>query len=102
MSTANTIGEQWDDHPAGSSGNFFAIDRRTFAKVCTLGLNAIVVYLVQARGTARDNRRTSWSVHAVENYTAISRARAREAINSLCAAGIERVLKEGTQPQYDP
>jgi hypothetical protein len=96
-----TMGEDPVNQPAGSYGNFFAVDRRTFAKVSTLGLNATVVYLVQARGTGRDNRLTSWSIHAVEKYTAISRLRAREAIKRLCAAGIERALKEGTVPQYE-
>ena len=40
---------------------FFAIDRRAWARVCALGLNAAVAYLVVACGTGGDNRTTSLS-----------------------------------------
>jgi hypothetical protein len=33
-------------------GDFFAVDRRTWARACDLGLNPAVAYLVLARGTS--------------------------------------------------
>jgi hypothetical protein len=50
---------------------FFAVDRRTWERVCELGLNRAVAYLVLARGTGKTNRETAWSVMAIENYTGI-------------------------------
>ena len=54
-------------------GGFFQIDRRTWARVCDLGMNPAAAYLVQASGTGGDNRTTSWSTNAIEKYTGISR-----------------------------
>lgn len=85
----------------GVRSGFFAIDQRTFAKVCELGRNAATAYLVQACGTGRDHRTSAWSVNAVETYTGISRGRAQDAITKL----VEKryVLKSGprTRPRYD-
>jgi hypothetical protein len=75
-------------------GNFFAIDRRAWRRVCRLGMNAMVTYLVLARGTGWDNLTTGWSVHAVEKWSGISRARAREAHDALVRAGLT-VPREG-------
>jgi hypothetical protein len=82
-------------------GDFFAVDRESWAAVLGLGLNAAVVYLVLARGTGRDNSTTSWSVNAVEKYTAISRHRARAALHSLVQAGLIRWKTPGNRPRYD-
>jgi hypothetical protein len=60
----------------GNTVQFFAIDRRSWAAVCGQGLNAAIVYLVMARGSGGDQRTTSWSINAVENYTGVSRSRA--------------------------
>ena len=54
-----------DKKGLGEWKGFFAIDQRTFAKVCELGRNAATAYLVQACGTGRDNRTTAWSVKSV-------------------------------------
>jgi hypothetical protein len=89
--------------PAGSGsarGGFFAVDRRTWARTCSLGMNAAVAYLVLARGTARDNHTTAWSVQAVEKYTSISRGRAQQALELLAKNGLIEVLREGTRPKY--
>src|SRR3954465_14652799 len=89
--------------PAGDGsarGGFFAVDRRTWARTCSLGMNAVVAYLVLARGTARDNRTTAWSVQAVEKYTSISRGRAQQALELLAKNGLIEVLREGTRPKY--
>jgi hypothetical protein len=69
--------------------------------VCALGLNEAVSYLVQARGTARDNRTTTWSVESIERYTGISRHRAAAALKALQANGFTKLLRAGTKPKYD-
>jgi hypothetical protein len=66
-----------------STGGFFAIDRRTWSRVCEFGVTPAVSYLVLARGTGPDNAMTSWSVNAIETYTGISRPRAEGAIKVL-------------------
>jgi tetratricopeptide (TPR) repeat protein/DNA-binding transcriptional ArsR family regulator len=90
-----------DANTRGSVGNFFAIDRRTFARVCELGMNAIVAYLVMGCGSERQNLLTAWSVNAIERYTGISRSRARIAIEALTGAKIVRVIQQGTHPFYE-
>lgn len=82
-------------------GRFFAVDRRTWAQVCGLGINPTVAYLVLACFSARDNRTTDASVNAIERYTGISRGRAKAAIKALIEARVVRCLREGTCPQYD-
>jgi hypothetical protein len=67
----------------GGRGGFFAVDRRAWARVCRLGMNSAVAYLVLARGTGGDNRTTKWSTNAIERYTGISRSRAAKAIADL-------------------
>lgn len=70
---------------AAGSG-FFAIDRRTWAKVHDLGKNPMVAYLVLARGTGGDNKSTNWSTQAVANYAGIGIERAKSAIAQLVSA----------------
>ena len=79
---------------------FFAIDRRSWAKVCDLGMPAAVVYVVLATGTGPDNATTSWSTHAVEKYTGVGRKRAKRAIDTLVEAGLVRRVRMGTRPAY--
>ena len=81
-------------------GEFFAIDRRAWARVCELGINPAVVYLVLARGTGADNRTSTWSVQAIEKYTSISRGRAQDALKTLQRVGLMQVLRDGTRPKY--
>jgi hypothetical protein len=81
-------------------GEFFAIDRRAWARVCTLGMNAAVAYLVQVRGTGADQRTTSWSVNAIESYTGIGRPNAQKAIKALEQAGLVHIVQTGTRPRY--
>jgi hypothetical protein len=85
---------------AAGSG-FFAIDRRAWERVCGRGINTAVAYLVQARGTGRDNRTTSWSTQAVETHTGIGRIRAKVAIRDLLQSGFSRLIVEGTRPRYE-
>ncbi|HEX5660866.1 MAG TPA: hypothetical protein VFX59_26920 [Polyangiales bacterium] len=86
---------------ASGRGDFFAVDRRCFAKVCVLGLNAAVAYLVLARFSRRDNVNTSASVHAIETYTGVSRGRAGQALQALVDSGFVNVLQAGTKPRYE-
>lgn len=90
--------------PSGKSdrGNFFAVDRRAWNQVCTLGMNAAVAYLVLARGTGGDNRTTKWSTNAIEQYTGISRSRAKAAIQTLEVTGIVHRVSEqkSSRPMY--
>jgi hypothetical protein len=79
---------------------FFAVDRRAWARVCGLGLNAAVAYLMLARGTGKSNRESAWSVLAIENYTGISRGRADKAISTLMEDGVVRKLRDSTKPKY--
>jgi hypothetical protein len=50
----------------------FAIDLTVFRKAHQGGLNQSVCYLVLARGTGKDNSKSSWSINAIERYTGIS------------------------------
>jgi hypothetical protein len=85
-----------------AGGGFFAVDRRTWAKVCEPGMmNEAVAYIVQARGTGRDNRTTTWSVESIERYTGISRHKAAAAIKNLQTKGFTRLLRGGTKPKYE-
>jgi hypothetical protein len=89
-----------NDVPRGTSenGGFFAIDRRIWARVCSIGLNEAVAYLVQACGTGGDNATTAWSVHAVEKYTGIGRSKAKAAIDNLLRAELEKIIDP--KPRY--
>lgn len=79
-------------------GRFFLIDSRICDRVYELGMNAAVAYLVLACGTDRDNRITEWSVHAIEKYTGISRARAAAAVEKLISGKIIRRVSRGDGP----
>lgn len=82
-------------------GEFFAIDVRTWARVCGLGMNPAVAYLVLACFSGRDNTHTAASVNAIETHTGIARSRASEAIQKLIAAGFVRQTQGGTRPRYE-
>lgn len=82
-------------------GKFFQIDRRVWARVCSLGLNPAVAYLVLASGTGADNRSTAWSVHAIERYTSMGRGRAKRAVNALLNNNlITRDPSPQSRPRY--
>ncbi len=84
----------------GQRGNFFAVDGAAWAKVCALGINASVAYLVIARGSQADNRTSAWSVNAVEQRTGISRPRAVKAVEALIAAKLLQRTGSTTAPVY--
>jgi hypothetical protein len=84
-------------------GQFFAIDRRNWAKACDCGINEAAAYLVLACGTGRDNRTTSWSCEAVHKCTGLVWSRGKQAIESLCRAGLIGRAEAHTrqQPRYE-
>jgi hypothetical protein len=88
--------------PDDRRGHFFAVDRRAWARVCGLGMNPAVAYLVQARGTGGDNRTTKWSTNSIEQHTGIGRSRAAAAIAELERGGLVVRLAESTpsRPKY--
>ena len=90
-----------DDLEVKRRGRFFAIERGAWDRVIGLGLNQGCAFMVMAAGTGRGQRRTPWSVWAIERYAAIGRQRAGEAIQALIAADLVRVVKGGTRPLYD-
>jgi hypothetical protein len=77
------------EESAGSSG-FFSVDYRAWKKACSLGIGPAVCYLALARGTQRDNRTTSWSVHAIETRTGISRHKVAVHLLALRDANLVR------------
>jgi hypothetical protein len=86
---------------ASARGGFFAVDRRTWAKVCSHSMNEAVAYLVIARGTGADNKTSCWSVDAIERYTGISRGRAKASVDHLKQHDCLRILRDGTRPKYE-
>jgi len=81
-------------------GDFFAVDRLAWTKACDVGFLAAISYLVLARGAGGDNRTTSWSANAVEQYTMISRSQAKAAIATLEEAALIRRDRGGKSPRY--
>jgi hypothetical protein len=81
-------------------GEFFAVDRRAWAKACDLGINAEVSYLVLARGSGADNRTTSWSAEAINDRTALPWRKAKETIAALIKEGLVRQDAGGKRPRY--
>jgi hypothetical protein len=82
-------------------GDFFAVDRVTWAKACEIGgMNAPLAYLVLARGAGGDNRTTSWSAEAINYRTNVNWRKAKEAIGALIKAGLVRQDKGGSRPRY--
>lgn len=61
---------------------------------------AAVSYLVLACGSGGDQTATRWSVDAITRHMRIGRPRVKQAIASLVYAGLIKVEKEGTRPQY--
>ena len=74
-------------------GDFFAVDRRAWDHVSKLDINAMVAYLVLARGTGPDQRTTAWSANAIEQYTGITWSRGKAAIAALAQAGAVKITR---------
>jgi len=82
---------------------FFAVDRRSWARVCGLGMNPAVAYLVIASGTLADNKTSEWSALAIEKYTGMARSRAKKAIDILLRYEVIKIkdYRSPTKPIYE-
>jgi hypothetical protein len=98
--TAVASAESGSANQPGRTGEFFTIDRRCWARVCALGIDVATAYLVLARGSARDNRTSAWSINAIETYTGIGRKTAGAAIAVLKAERLIDQVADGTRPRY--
>src|SRR3954452_539364 len=86
---------------ARAKDGFFAVDSRTWAKLCVPGMmNEAVAYLILARGSGPDNRTSTWSVQAIETIAA-SRATGAAAVKNLQEELFTRLLRGGTNPKYE-
>src|SRR4051794_1569865 len=82
-------------------GDFFAVDRRTWATVFDkTGLHGAIAFLVLARGTLKDMRTTSWSAESINQRTKLSWRQAKEAIKRLIDNTLIRQDKIGSKPRY--
>lgn len=82
-------------------GDFFAVDRRTWATVFDkTGLHGAIAFLVLARGTLADMRTTSWSAEAIHQRTKLNWRQAKEAIDRLINNALIRQDKGGSKPRY--
>jgi hypothetical protein len=53
-------------------GNFFHIDRRTWAALCDIGdVKLAVSYLVIVQGTGRGGKLSKWSAKSIESHTGL-------------------------------
>ncbi len=84
-------------------GGFFAIDRRTWARVCSLGSNEAAAYLTIAQGTGIENRFSSWSATALKEHTGIAWVRGKAAIDHLVACSVVRYAENHSvqHPRYE-
>lgn len=85
-----------------NNNGFFAVERARFYAACELGMKEAVSYLVLCSGTQKNNTTSSWSVNAIENYTGISRTRARKAVDKLIENEIISVMKTSSKPRAKP
>lgn len=81
--------------PSSTCGGFFVIDSRAWERVCAIGANAALAYLVLAAFTARDHRTTSASVNSFGTYIGLKRARAEQTMEGLKEAGLVIDIGEG-------
>lgn len=83
-------------------GEFFAVDARAWSAVADLGsMNAMVAYLVLARGTHGLQRTTTWSANAIERFTSVHWRLGVAAIAKLIEAGFVEQLA-GFQKRQRP
>jgi hypothetical protein len=84
----------------GERGDLFLIDHCKWPKICELGMNAAISYLIMARGSGPDNSQTSWSANAIEQRTGMSRKRAGDAIRLMVRRNHLSMLRGSTMPKY--
>lgn len=82
-------------------GNFFAVGKQQWSKVCAQGINPATAFLVLARGSGGDQSTTRWSAEAVARYTGITWKRASDSIATLVKTGlVHRSGEKGRHPTY--
>jgi hypothetical protein len=106
MSDGKFIASPNNGHNASAvpgADGFFAIDARIWKSVCGWGQNESAAYLVLACGTARDNKRTSWSIQAVKKYAGLGWVRAKLTLERLIDDGFIRPSESHTEqhPRYE-
>jgi hypothetical protein len=90
------MSDEANDNAELGRGDFFAIDRRTWAMAFdTAGLHAGLAYLVLARGSQGDMRTTSWFAEAINHRTRLNWRQGKEAIGKLITTGLIRQDKGG-------
>ena len=93
-----------EEKKAGQKGNFFHIDRRTWAALCdTDDVKLAVAYLAIAQGTWKGGRLSAWSAKSVETHTGMHSTRAKAKIETLIKKGFLRLTPESTRrsPRYE-
>ncbi|KRB61373.1 hypothetical protein ASE04_21115 [Rhizobium sp. Root708] len=83
------------------SERFFAIDRNVWSRICDLGLNEAVCYVVIAAGAGRSHTVSNWSAEAIEKRTGMHHVRAKEAIGRLVEHDFMTVTPKGKLRRYD-
>lgn len=66
----NSAPESLKKPKKSSKERFFAVDARSWPRVCELGMPAAVSYLVLACGSGGDQTTTRWSVDAITRLQA--------------------------------
>jgi hypothetical protein len=85
-----SVSESSDNVVALGRGDFFAVDRRTWAMAFdTAGLHAALAYLVLARGSLADMRTTSWSAEAINHRTRLNWRQAKESDRQTDRSGLD-------------
>lgn len=84
-----------------SRGRFFAVDYQQWQKVCALGMNQAVAYLVLANGASgKDHSTTKWSARSISKYSKLPFERGRRAIADLVSKQFVERLEGGDRPKY--
>src|SRR5689334_5970892 len=69
-------------------GDFFTVDRRTWAALCDFGdVKQAVTYLAIAQGTLKGGRISSWSAKSIETHLGLHSTRAKNIIANLIELG---------------
>ena len=80
---------------------FFFVDRNQWPKVCALGINPAVAYLVMCCGTnGKNHSTTKWSATAVRKYSRLPFHPASKAIKQLIDAKLITQTVAGKKPKY--
>lgn len=69
-------------------GEFFSVDRRTWALLCDFGdVKQAVTYLAIAQGTLKGGRLSNWSAKSIETHLGLHSTRAKKVIGEVIDLG---------------